>query len=130
MSNEQAKDFKDRLKANRDNLDLTLIPRDSLEYVTFESIGPDAVEHLQFLLAEWHLMTGIPVSIFHPDIEQSSGESLERQLSGFRWRIQRLHRELELIVPEIAGIAGLPNPPVSFNDIISVGVSMGTPAGE
>ena len=74
---------------------------------------------LEECLTEWHSMTGIPASLFHPRVGQS-GVSLALQMQGFIWRIQRLRRDLEQVLPLAAERVGLPVSSIEWPDSLTI----------
>ena len=85
------------------------------EWFTYDPNHAAVQAQIEQMLTEWHLTTGIPASIFHPSLSQS-GISLERQMLGFIWKVQRIQRSIESIVPVVAVAMGLPQEEVVFHD--------------
>ena len=96
------------------------------KWITYDPFSTAVHQQLQFLSNEWHEAAQIPKSLLSPG-KAPSGAALGIQLAGITWRVKRIQRDIEALLPEVTTAMGIPLEDIEFADNLSI-FKLGDPA--
>ena len=77
------------------------------KWIVHDPFSTAVHSQLQFLTNEWHEAAQIPKSPLSQG-KAPSGAALGIQLAGITWRVKRIQRDIEALLPEVSTAMGIP----------------------